>query len=226
MDTQTPAARRGGREATWLLILICLVVFPFGLADDSLACSFNNVFILGRWWTIFTAIFVHGSILHLLGNMVFLLLFGRALESYIGAQKLLAVFFIGGSLSMLLSIFYYPPDLPCVGASGAICTILATVMLFNPWRLSFLLFMFPMPLGVAGFTFLLLNLGGFFMDRYSAPANGMHVAYLAHLIGFLIGIGFGILLSPDWKKNLLMSILQFIAYYLIIYWILYFFRRH
>ena len=215
----TAIEQKKSTTATWLLIMACCIVFPFGLHDNSWACSYNTIFIAGKWWTVFTALFVHASLGHLLGNMLFLFLFGRGLEKYIGSGGLLLVFIAGGAISMFLSIFYYPANEPSVGASGAISAILATLMLFNPWRLSLLLNLFPMPLGVAGFTFMALNVGGFFHARHHA-GTGMNVAYLAHLIGFVAGIFFGMLLSPAWKKNLLASIAMFISFYLVVWVVL------
>jgi len=207
-------------KATWFLIIACCVIYPIGIQNDDWACSYNSIFLLGKWWTVFTALFVHGSLGHLLGNILFLFLFGRGLEKYIGLGGLLFVFIVGGAISMFLSIFYYPPNEPCVGASGAISTILATLMLFNPWRLSLLLYLFPMPLGVAAFTFLLMNFSGFIMARHNVQTEGMQVAYLGHLIGFVVGIVLGMMLSSNWKKNLFFSIIQFICFYLIVVLIL------
>jgi membrane associated rhomboid family serine protease len=214
--------RTNSTKVTWLFIIACFIVYPLGIQDNFLACSYDNIFLYGKWWTIFTAIFAHGSISHLLGNMLFLFLFGRGLERHIGSTGLFIVFILGGAISMFLSSFYYPHDQPSVGASGAISAILATLMLFNPWRLSLLLNMFPMPLGVAGFTFLMLNCGGFYMARHSLDTPGTHIGYLAHLIGFATGIFFGMILSPDWKKNLILSIIQFICFYLLIALIIYY----
>ena len=213
------------RAATVLLILVCCLTFKKGLEDPSLACSYDNIFHHGRWWVVFTALFIHGNLMHLLGNMLFLYLFGKGLETRLGPIMLLLVFIVGGALSMLFCVFYYPHNMPCVGASGAICTILATLMLFDPWKFSLLLNLLPMPLGVAGFTYLLINIAGFYNDLHHPSIGGMQTAYVGHLSGFLVGIALGILLCPDWKKNLLLSIVQFIAYYLLLLLIyLYFFR--
>jgi len=213
------------RAATFLLIIICFAVYKRGLENPELYCSYNNIFKHGRWWTIFTALFVHGNLMHLLGNMLFLYLFGKGLENHIGPLKLILVFIVGGAISMLFCCFYYPPDMPCVGASGAICTILATLMLFNPWKFSLLLNFFPMPLGVAGFTYLLINIFGFYNDMKHPNHEGLQTAYLGHLMGFVVGIVLGIVLCPDWKMNLLLSIVQFIAYYLILLLIYYYLIR-
>ena len=217
--------RTGPPIATWLLIVACCLVYSRGLSDAHLSCSYDNIFLHGRWWCVFTALFVHGGLMHLLGNMLFLYLFGKGLERQIGSAGLLAVFVAGGVASMIFCVFYYPHNLPCVGASGAICTLLATLMLFDPWKFSLLLNLLPMPLGVAGFTYLLVNVAGFYQDLKHPSVGGMHTAYVGHLSGFVAGMIIGMFLCPDWKKNLLVSILQFAGYYLLLLGIYYYFVR-
>ncbi len=212
-------------QATLLLILVCCIVYLTKQKDYSLTCSYDNIFVNGKWWSVFTALFMHASAGHLLGNMLFLFLFGRAIENRTGSFLLLVIFLAGGAISMFISVFYYPHNEPSLGASGAISCILATLMLFDPWRFSLLLNLLPMPVGVAGFTFLLLNIGGFIRDNNSTIIGSSHTSYLGHLTGFVAGIFFGMILSPDWKKNLFLSIIQFIVYYLLLLLIISYFRR-
>jgi membrane associated rhomboid family serine protease len=113
-----------------------------------------------------------------------------------------------------------------VGASGAISAILATLMLFNPWKLSLLLNFFPMPIGVAGFTYMLLNLWSVYSVATHQSTQGMNVAYIGHISGFIAGIFFGMVLCPGWKKNLLISILQFIGFYALVFIIMHFLGLH
>jgi membrane associated rhomboid family serine protease len=218
-------AKTGPAIATLLLIVACVLNYSKGLTDATLSCSYDNIFKYGHWWSVFTALFVHGSLTHLLGNMLFLYLFGKGLERQIGPMGLIAVFVAGGVASMIFCCFYYPHNVPCVGASGAICTILATLMLFDPWKFSLLLNLLPMPLGVAGFTYLLVNIAGFYQDMKHPTAGGMHTAYAGHLSGFVAGIVIGVIICPHWKKNLLLSILQFVGYYLLLLGIWYYFLR-
>jgi hypothetical protein len=98
-------------------------------------------------------------------------------------------------------------------------------MLYDPWRFSLLLNLMPMPIGVAGFTFLLLNIGGLIKDHGQVILAGSHTSYMGHLIGFAAGIFFGIFLCPDWKKNLFLSLIQFIIYYALLWLIISYFKR-
>lgn len=205
-----------------LLVLICIVAYPFGFKyGDMLAYSYSNLADRHQWWTLCTALFVHGSLGHLLGNMLFLFLFGRALENIIGPARLLLVFFTGGILSLLASRIFYQPDMPVVGASGSICTILGLLMIYSPWKMSFLLNFFPMPLGVAALTYMIMN---YVMAQRNYGGAGSHTAYELHIMGFLVGIIFGIAWVKDWKKNLLISILSFIAFYIILFLIIFYYR--
>ncbi len=216
--------KKKGSIATMLLIIACIVCYPIGLQrGDYYACSYYNVFTEKHWWVVFTALFVHGNLLHMIVNMLFLFLFGRGLEKNVGPFKLLLVFLIGGAASMYFSIFYY--DGPVVGASGSISTILATLMLFDPWKFSLLLNLFPMPIGVAGFTYIVLNFAGLYMDAKQPSAGGTHTAYMGHISGFVAGIFLGMALSPNWKKNLVISIIQFILFYVLLLAIIHFTNR-
>jgi membrane associated rhomboid family serine protease len=176
----------------------------------------------GQWWTLITALFTHGSLGHLLGNMVFLFLFGASLERIVGPGRLLLVFFTGGILSLLASHFYYQENIPIVGASGSICTILGLLMIYSPWKISFLLNFFPMPLGVAALTYMVLNYILAHSRNYGNSSS--HTAYELHIAGFLVGIFFGVLWVKEWKKNLLISIISFIVFYLILALIIFHFR--
>jgi len=223
MNQYAPAKRNYGKQATLLLVLLCIVAYPFGFKySDQLAFTWNGLVNRFQWWTLITALFMHGSLGHLLGNMLFLFLFGKALENIIGPGRLLLVFLAGGAVSLLASRLFYLPDTPIVGASGSICTILGLLMIYSPWKISFLLNFFPMPLGVAALTYMLMN---YIMARNGYhSANGMHTAYELHIAGFIAGICFGVLWNPDWKKNLLISVLSFIGFYLVLALVIHYFH--
>src|SRR5262249_18333356 len=130
----------------------------------------------------------------------------------IGPVKHLAVFFCGGILSFILSVPFMPAGAGMLGASAAIFTVAACVMLVAPLRFSFL---FLAPQGLVAIIYFFYNLA-----IVSAPSRiqgyDHNVAYAAHIIGFLIGIPFGIMFSREWKKNLLITLALFALYLLII----------
>lgn len=178
--------------------------------EDNLVFSLKNL-VEGRVWTLVTAIFEHASLLHLLGNMIFLYVFGNTLESVTDSKKMLSAFFLGGLLSFPLSLPFFPPDATFVGASAAIFTLTAVVMLIKPLRFSWLLLM---PVGLVAILYFLYNGLAVYYHLQSS------VAYVSHIIGFALGLPLGIAWSTQWKRNLLISIGLLMAYFVILYFVM------
>jgi membrane associated rhomboid family serine protease len=205
-------------RATNILILICFLVSLYSwtsnptFVEDNLVFSLKNM-VEGRIWTLVTGIFVHASLLHLLGNMVFLYVFGNTLESVTDSKRMLSAFFLGGLLSFPLSLPFFPPDATFVGASAAIFTLTAVVMLIKPLRFSWLLLM---PVGLVAILYFLYNGLAVY---YNLQSN---VAYVSHIIGFALGLPLGIAWSTRWKRNLLISIGLLAAYFIILYLVMQF----
>ena len=204
-------------RANTALILACILASIWAwqqqpaFAERALIFSAANL-THGRLWTIFPALFVHASPLHLFGNMLFLFVFGNTLEKNVGAAKHLAVFFCGGILAFILSLPFMPSGAGMLGASAAIFTVAACVMLVAPLRFSFL---FLAPQGLVAIIYFFYNVAIVY-DPSRIPGYDHNVAYAAHIIGFVIGIPFGIALSREWKKNLLITLALFALYLLII----------
>jgi len=198
---------------TNILILLCFLVSLYSwsaapaFVERNLVFSATNL-LEGRAWTLITAIFVHANLIHLLGNMIFLYVFGNTLESVTNSKRMLAVFLLGGVLSFGLSVPFFPSDATFVGASAAIFTLTAVVMLLKPLRFSLLLLM---PVGLVAVLYFL----------YNALAVYYHlqgdVAYISHIIGFTIGLPLGVAWSPKWKRNLLISIGLLVLYLVLLY---------
>ena len=203
-------------KSTNSLIFICLVAsflsWSMGPKSvDFFAFSTSNI-IHGRFWTVITALFIHGDLIHLLGNIIFLYVFGNTLESFIGTKRMLATFFIGGIFTFLISTLFYPPNIPMIGASAAIFTLAAVSMLVRPLKTS-VLFLF-LPVGLVAILYFIFNL---FQVYYGIFSN---IAYISHVIGFLIGIPIGIYWSRDWIKNLIITFLLLLIYLILAYWLI------
>jgi membrane associated rhomboid family serine protease len=196
-----------------LLILACLGASfwawqqPPLFAQQNLVVSSANLE-NGRVWTLVTALFVHGSVVHLFGNMLFLFVFGNTLEKAAGPAKHLTIFLTGGILSFILSLPFMPRGTGMLGASAAIFTLAACVMLVNPLKFSWLFFA---PQGLAAVLYFVYNII-VVAEKSRIPGYDPHVAYVAHILGFLIGLPFGIALSDQWKRNLLITVLLFGIY--------------
>jgi membrane associated rhomboid family serine protease len=139
--------------------------------------------------TLFTSMFLHGSLFHLLGNMLFLWIFGNNVEDFIGRLRFIVFYLFCGLGADLTHIIFNPNSrVPMIGASGAIAGVLgAYFILFPRTRVFTFVFLFifirvvPVPAAyVLGFWFLMqvLNVG-----------LGGGVAWFAHIGGFIIGIG-------------------------------------
>jgi membrane associated rhomboid family serine protease len=145
--------------------------------------------------TIFSAMFMHGSWPHLLGNMVYLWIFGDQIEDRLGKIRFL-LFYLGCGVAATAA--HYLADtkslIPCLGASGAIAGILGAYLILYPGnRVTVLVLRFFIQLPayvVLGVWFLMQLVGQF---GANSAAETSLVAYAAHLGGFLAG-AFGIVL--------------------------------
>lgn len=180
---------------------------PPAFAQQNLVFSYNNL-MHGRVWTLLTALFVHASVVHLFGNMLFLFVFGNTLEKTVGPRAHLTIFFTGGLAGFLLGLPFMPRGAGLLGASAAIFTLAASVMLVRPLKFSWLFFA---PQGLVALIYFVYNI---LVVAHPSRIHGYdpHVAYVAHIIGFLTGLPFGIALSKQWKRNLILTLLIFGVY--------------
>ena len=176
-------------------------------AQQNLVFSLNNV-MNGKVWTLVPALFVHGSVLHLFGNMLFLFVFGNTLERTVGPGKHLMIFFIGGFTGFMLSLPFLSPGVGMVGASAAIFAMASCVMLVRPLKFSWL---FLAPQGLVAIIYFLYNVVLVY-DPAAIPGYDPGVAYIAHIIGFVTGLPFGIALSEHWKRNFIITVVLFKIY--------------
>lgn len=169
-------------------------------ADITAALESGNYFgqaMLGM----VTSMFLHGGWLHLLGNMLFLWIFGNNIEDRLGAVPFLLFYLVGGIAAALTQVVIDPrSDIPLVGASGAIAAALgAYIVLFPGARILSLVFLgfFYQLLEVPaiillGFWFALQLLSGF--AAFGAETAQGGVAFFAHIGGFVFGLVVGVLL--------------------------------
>ena len=121
--------------------------------DRNLVFSLKNLQ-EGRVWTLVTAIFVHASLIHLLGNMIFLYVFGNTLGERYEFETNAYCVFCWRYPQLSISFLSFRPDATFVGASAAIFTLAAVVMLMKPFRFSWLLLM---PVGMVAILYFLYN---------------------------------------------------------------------
>jgi len=144
--------------------------------------------------TLLTSMFMHGGIMHLLGNMLFLWIFGDNIEDDLGHGRYAAFYLVTGlvaSLAHVASTFAFGqnPYIPSLGASGAISGVMGAYILMHPRR-RVTVFMFRFLTEVPGFVavglwFVLQLISGLGLLGGGSQAGG--VAYAAHIGGFVAG---------------------------------------
>jgi rhomboid family protein len=154
--------------------------------------------------TILTSMFLHGGVWHVVGNMLYLFIFGAAVEHRMGAPRYAAFYFASGIAAALATILIAPESrVPVIGASGAIAGVLGAYFIFYPrGRILTILpiFIFIQVVEIPAVIYLLL---WFAIQLYAGIAAGQQgasmggVAWWAHVGGFL----FGIALAPLLAKN-------------------------
>ncbi len=193
------ASRRPARVSlvTILIILTNVVVFIMELqGGDAFVTQWSAIpdqIISGhRFVTVLTAMFMHASWSHIIGNMVFLWAFGPEMEDAMGRWRYLVFYLVGGMVAMLAQVAASPHStVPNLGASGAIAAVMGGFLVTYPRdriRSILIIFIFvkvtfiPAAL-LIGFWFLtqLFNAG------QVAHAQTGGVAYLAHVGGFIFG---------------------------------------
>ena len=206
----TNAAPSHSLKINSLLILTCIGASLWAWQQEPSFAQSNIIFSLpnlakGKVWTLFVALFVHANVLHLFGNMLFLFVFGNTLEKTVGARRLLLIFFTGGFTGFILGVAYLPRATGMLGASAAIFALAGCVMLVRPLKFSWL---FLAPQGLIAVIYFVYNVIVVY-EKSRIPGYDPQVAYVAHIIGFLVGLPFGIALSDHWKRNLLITLLLF-----------------
>ncbi len=149
--------------------------------------------------TLLTSMFMHGSIMHLLGNMLFLWIFGDNVEDYLGPLRYLAFYLVCGVLASMAHIattymFHQNPMIPSLGASGAISGVMGAYVAIHPFnkvKVSLDLLgrmgVYEVPaLLVIGLWFLLQYISAFL--ALEDPGHADNVAYWAHIGGFVAGL--------------------------------------
>jgi membrane associated rhomboid family serine protease len=145
-----------------------------------------------------TAMFLHGSWDHILGNMLFLAVFGKNVEDAFGHLRYLAFYFAGGFVAMMTQTlmtlaFSNAADgrVPNLGASGAIAAVLGAYFVLYPNSTVFGLFVI-LPVRISAWFFLgfwfLYQLFEANFGLFGATANGGGVAFFAHVGGFIFGV--------------------------------------
>ena len=162
----------------------------------AIACGNGPIDQPATLLTVFTGMFMHGGILHLAGNMLFLWIFGNNVEDSMGHVRFVAFYLLGGIAALLGQTIVDPNSvIPTVGASGAIAAVLGGYILLYPRArvvtVIFIIFFFTIielpALVVLGLWFVQQIAFGYY-DVANPTGGGGGVAYFAHIGGFAFGL--------------------------------------
>ncbi|WP_456425010.1 rhomboid family intramembrane serine protease [Rhodocaloribacter sp.] len=146
-------------------------------------------------WTLLTSMFLHGGALHLIGNMLYLNVYGKSLEGTMGPYRYLIFYLLCGLAGGVAHVAFNPAStVPAVGASGAISGVLGAYLLLFPRATVFLAVPFffffwtvALPASfVLTWWFALQLIGGMTSAAFTETGGG--VAYWAHIGGFVAGM--------------------------------------
>ena len=179
---------------TYVLIAINVAVYIYTsfLSGDALVTDpdittrfgqYNSLVLRGEFWRLFTAMFIHANIVHIFGNMFFLLIFGLRAEDLFDLKEYLFVYFMSGLSGGLLSLML-GPNVISVGASGAIFGVLGACTIY--FRRAF------------GQSILSALIYSFFIFAINV---GPGVNLLAHLGGLVVGLLIGYVLATSRKPK-------------------------
>jgi len=146
------------------------------------------------WFAVFASMFLHGSILHLAGNMLFLWIFGNNVEDHLGHIGFTVFYFVVGVAAMAAHYLADPGSTqPVIGASGAIAGVMGAYLVLWPRArvLTVIALLFFLPVYLPAAVLLAIWFGSQFVTSFN-PNSG--VAWLAHVGGFVAGAGIALAL--------------------------------
>src|SRR5690606_4299143 len=167
------------------------LVYEFALIPAEVTAGLD----VGDVRDIFTSMFMHAGLAHLLGNMLYLWIFGDNVEDSMGGLKYLFFYLIGGVVASLTHILTNPnSQLPTVGASGAIAAVLGAYLILYPQSrvltiipFGFFIRMTMVPaIVLLGYWFVLQFFSGLLSVGATEDVGG--VAFWAHVGGFVAGV--------------------------------------
>jgi membrane associated rhomboid family serine protease len=165
------------------------------------------------WVTIVTSMFLHGNLVHVGGNMLYLWIFAGGVEDTLGHARFLVFYLASGVLGALGQVLAGPTSaVPMIGASGAVSGVLGAYLLLFPyatilmvWIFGFFVRFVHVPaILLLGFWIVVQLLAGYVTFSAQSPGRGESggVAWFAHVAGFLAGMLLLFLLRPRRSRRL------------------------
>lgn len=175
----------------WLLVALCSVIslafFFGGLSDNAI-----ERMVLGGWdfTGLFGHIFLHGGLIHLIGNMIFLWVFGNAICTNIGNARYLLAF--SGCTFLAAAAHNIFDGSPAIGASGAINGVVGMVLAMYPLNRIYVFWLFLIKGGTFSVKAWVIILLWLVFDVWGVITGGGTIAYWAHIGGLVGGLAIGL----------------------------------
>ena len=183
-------------KPTYILIALNVAIYIAGafIGGDALYTPDSVVLVWGQvnyfvihyswYWQLITSMFIHASIFHLVGNMLFLLIFGLRAEEMFSLPEYLGIYLLGGLVGNLLYLATGVDAAPAIGASGAIFSIFAAAVIYDRRSVK------QSILGAILFTGFLFILN-----------IGENTNLLAHAGGIVVGLALGYIIASRRKPS-------------------------
>lgn len=178
----------GEKEATQAVLRLGMIPARlFGISEPS-----GDPAAIPAWGTLFTSMFMHGGLLHLGGNMLYLWIFGDNIEDAMGHVRFIAFYLICGiAAAMSQALLNTGSEIPMIGASGAVSGVLGAYLLLHPKTSVRVLLFFGFFVNVVHVPAMIV-LGVWFAGQlFSAiltPVDQPGIAFAAHIGGFVAGL--------------------------------------
>jgi len=222
LKDENPLVRISFQRVTVSLMVICCLVFMWQI---SLSTEESNAAVLGLGaipavlfgdkhldpdlvivstnLTLITSMFLHGGWMHLIGNMLFLWVFGDNVEDCLGHRRFMIFYLFSGIGGALAHALVNPGSVsPMIGASGAISGILGAYLVLHPRAQVLVLAFMYIPVRLPAFVILGLWIGlQMFNASVAGSADGGGTAWWAHIGGFITGFILLFVLRKKTKEN-------------------------
>lgn len=186
-------------------VLLYFATSTGGLRISEKALQYGGLARLDmQWYQFITSTFLHGNLSHLIGNMLFLWIFGRSVEGRLGYWKFFSLYFLAGVAGDALQLMFTSghPEIKCIGASGAIMGVIGAALYMFPfapikffyWFYIFWTGTFDLALWIVACFYFLMDIMSAALTSSLTIAGG--VANFAHIGGFIAGFLITALFRP------------------------------
>ena len=202
--------RRPGFHFVPLLIYINVFIYILWWFEGSQSAFMQDNFLVswsaladGRWWVLISSVFSHSMFFHIFINMIVLKDFGDVVEALLGSRFFIIFYLLAGIFSSIchavVSAFVLgEPDLPALGASGAVCGLLMLFCLIFPKRKILLFALIPIPALFGALLLIGLDIWGLVAQ---AEGGGLPIGHGAHLGGAFAGVvAYFLVVRPQFKQ--------------------------